>query len=91
MIELCSKKRMLLSIAGLGLVSILIIILESKHLRAHEVDIHERYGTPLQPHHGPYTERIDLWFDASFVKEIRRVSKWLQEIKRLTNQEQHLL
>jgi hypothetical protein len=36
---------MLLSIAGLGLVSILIIILESKHLRAHEVDIHERYGT----------------------------------------------
>ncbi len=43
MIELCSKKRMLLSIAGLGLVSILIIILESKHLRAHEVDIHERY------------------------------------------------
>ncbi len=45
MIELCSKKRMLLSIAGLGLVSILIIILESKHLRAHEVDIHERYAT----------------------------------------------
>jgi hypothetical protein len=60
MIELCSKKRMLLSIAGLGLVSILIIILESKHLRAHEVDIHERYGTPLQPPQGPYTEKIDL-------------------------------
>lgn len=43
MIELCSKKRMLLSIAGLGLVSVLIIILESKHLRAHEVDIHESH------------------------------------------------
>jgi hypothetical protein len=60
MIELCSKKRMLLSIAGLGLVSILIIILESKHLRAHEVDIHERYRYPVIPTQGPYTERIDL-------------------------------
>ncbi len=28
---------------------------------------------------GPYTERIDLWFEP--LKEIRRVIEWLQEIK----------
>ncbi len=38
---------------------------------------------------GPYTERNDLWFEVFFVKEIRRVIEWLQEIKRLTNEEQH--
>ncbi len=31
---------------------------------------------------GPYTERIDLWFEPFFVKEIRRVIEWLQEIKK---------
>jgi hypothetical protein len=30
---------------------------------------------------GPYAERIDLWFEPFFVKEIRRVIEWLQEIK----------
>ncbi len=30
---------------------------------------------------GPYTETIDLWFEPFFVKEIRRVIEWLQEIK----------
>lgn len=43
MIELCSKRKMLLAIVCLGLASVLIIILESKHLRAHEVDIHESH------------------------------------------------
>jgi hypothetical protein len=26
-------------------------------------------------------ERIDLWFELFFVKEIRRIIEWLQEIK----------
>jgi hypothetical protein len=30
----------------------------------------------------PHTERIDLWFEEFFVKEIRRVIEWLQEIKK---------
>jgi len=30
---------------------------------------------------GPDTERIDLWFEAFFVTELRRVIEWLQEIK----------
>ncbi len=30
---------------------------------------------------GLYTERIDLWFEPFFVKEIRLVIKWLREIK----------
>ncbi len=30
---------------------------------------------------GPYTERIDLWFEQFFVKEIRHVIEWLREIK----------
>ncbi len=30
---------------------------------------------------GPYTERIDLWFEQFFVKKIRRVIEWLREIK----------
>ncbi len=34
---------------------------------------------------GPYTERINLWFEPFFVKEIRRVIEWLQDIKLLTN------
>jgi len=28
---------------------------------------------------GPYTERIELWFEQFFVKEIRRVIEWLQD------------
>jgi hypothetical protein len=37
-------------------------------------------------------ERIDLWFEVFFVKEIRRVIKWLRENKTLTNnKEQHTL
>jgi len=43
MIELCSKKRMVLAVAVLGLVSAIIIILESSHLNSHEVDIHESH------------------------------------------------
>eukprot|EP00088_Acartia_fossae_P022313 TRINITY_DN23552_c0_g1_i1.p1 TRINITY_DN23552_c0_g1~~TRINITY_DN23552_c0_g1_i1.p1 ORF type:complete len:158 (-),score=14.11 TRINITY_DN23552_c0_g1_i1:261-734(-) len=43
MIERCSKRRMILAIALLGLASAIIIILESSHLRAHEVDIHESH------------------------------------------------
>ncbi len=30
---------------------------------------------------GPYTETIDLCFEPFFVKEIRRVTEWLREIK----------
>ncbi len=30
---------------------------------------------------GPYTERIYLWFEPFFVKEIMRVIEWLREIK----------
>ncbi len=30
---------------------------------------------------GPYTERIDLWFELLFVTEIRHVIEWLREIK----------
>ncbi len=30
---------------------------------------------------GPYTERIDLWFEPFFVKETRRVVEWLREMK----------
>jgi len=43
MIERCSKRRMLLAVAILGLVSAIIIILESTHLRTHEIDIHESH------------------------------------------------
>jgi hypothetical protein len=43
MIELCSKKRMVLAVAILGLVSAIVIIVESTHLRSHEVDIHESH------------------------------------------------
>jgi hypothetical protein len=34
---------------------------------------------------GPYAERIDLWFEPFFVKDIRRVIEWLRDIKLLTN------
>jgi len=43
MIELCSRRRMVLAVAILGFVSALIIVLESTHLRSHEVDIHESH------------------------------------------------
>ena len=42
MIELCSKKRMLLGILALGGLSVVIIILESRHLHTDDFfDIHE--------------------------------------------------
>jgi len=43
MIEFCSKKRMVLAIAALAGLSVLIIILESSHLRSHQDDIHESH------------------------------------------------
>jgi len=42
MIEFCSKKRMVVAIAALAGLSVLIIILESTHLRSHQDDIHDR-------------------------------------------------
>jgi len=39
----------------------------------------QNYGNA--PPQGPYTEKIDLWFEPFFVKEVRRVIDWLREIK----------
>jgi len=41
MIEFCNKKRMLIGILALGGLSIIIIILESRHLHTVEEDIHD--------------------------------------------------
>ena len=45
MIELCSRRRMLLGILALGALSILVIILESRHLHTADEtsDIHETH------------------------------------------------
>ena len=46
MIELCSRRRMLLGILALGGLSILVIILESRHLHTSDetADIHETHA-----------------------------------------------
>lgn len=43
MIEFCTKKRMLLGILALGGLSILVIILESRHLHTPDEDVHEQH------------------------------------------------